>query len=144
MRLIIKKNQQGFVALMSVIIISAVLLVMMVSAAGIAFRGRFSVLDYENKKIGVGLAEACAQVAMLKIAQNSQYGGGEDVVVEGDKKCRICSVAGNNPYIISARAAYRGTHTNLEVRAFPNGNNFNIDSWQEKANVENPDACPAP
>jgi len=45
-----KKNQQGFVALMAVIIISAVLLMMMVTAAGIAFRGRFTVLDYENKK----------------------------------------------------------------------------------------------
>jgi|GEM_PF-6380785 len=66
-----RKNQRGLVALMSVIIISAVLLVLMVSAASITFRGRFNALDYENKKIGVSLAESCVQAAMLELAKNA-------------------------------------------------------------------------
>jgi Tfp pilus assembly protein PilX len=88
--IIAKKNQRGFVALISVIIISAVLLFLMVTAAAIAFRGRFNTLDYENKKISVGLAEACVQTAMLKLAQSESYNPADELVtVETGKICKI-------------------------------------------------------
>jgi len=45
-----RQKQKGFAALAVSIIISAILLSMMAGAAGIAWRGRFAALDYENKK----------------------------------------------------------------------------------------------
>jgi len=126
-----KKNQQGFVALMAVIIISAVLLMMMVTAAGIAFRGRFTVLDYENKKISVGLAESCVRIAQARIAQDNSYAGNEKTALEGGKTCKICPIVGNGPYTVQTRAVYNNAYTNLTVRMTLNGASFTINSWDE-------------
>jgi len=94
-----KKNQQGFVALMAVIIISAVLLMMMVTAAGIAFRGRFTVLDYENKKISVGLAESCVRIAQARIAQDNSYAGNEKPRLKAAKPVRSALLLAMGPIL---------------------------------------------
>ena len=66
----LKKRSSGFIALMSVLIISITLLGISFTRSNNGFFSRFGVLDSEYKKIGLGLAESCTNVALLKIAQN--------------------------------------------------------------------------
>ncbi len=148
------EKQRGFIALMSVIIIAAVLLMMIASSSGIAFRGRFDALDYENKKISVGLAEACARTAMLKLAQNPNYrvdqgSVGESVVVEAGKtSCKICQVLlDGQDYIIKTRAARKvgfpaeTVFTNLSVSVAFGGSDFTVNFWSETDKSQNSSTC---
>jgi len=142
-------NERGFVALMSVIIISAILLVLVFTLGISSFLNRFDVLDTENKHISVALAEACASTAMLKLAQNPSYGttpplpaAGECVSV-GDpcpapsgsktsKTCKVCSVVNSGGQsTINVRAMYNHTYSNVEAVVTLSGNNFMINSWKE-------------
>lgn len=150
-------NQKGFIALISVILILSVMVLLIASASAASFYGRFSELDYENKKISAALAEGCIEQAMLDMAQNSGYAPNPvcgDCVGIGDvcnadpcganvnkKVCRICSVNGN---IIKTRAAYKGAYSNFTAAITPDGNgNFIINSWAETANYSGP-ACNVP
>jgi len=131
--------------LTTVIIMSAVLLLMVVTAAALSFRGRFNALDYENKKISVGLAEACANVAMLELAKNpaqpfASYPATITIDSAAGTFCEVSCISPgslNQPRKIVTRAAYRGqyvnraSYTNLAVNVTPIGSNFNIDSWNE-------------
>lgn len=142
-----QRHNRGFVALMSVIVISAILLVYMFTLGASSFLNRIDVVDSENKRISLALAEACANTAMLKIAQNSDYGitpplpaAGEcvsatDPCVSGSKKiCKICQVTpvGGEKEII-ARAAYGGAYTNLRIRGTLGAGNFSVSRWEEFA-----------
>ena len=132
---------KGFIALISVILISAVLiaLVVMVSAAG--FYSRFNVLDYENKKVSVSLAEACAETALVNLAKNpTNYPSSippagilTTVDLAAGKTCRICLVSLSSPYSIITRAVYNNAYTNLTVTGTLGASNFNVSSWDEQA-----------
>lgn len=131
-----KQKQKGFAALTAAIIISTILLVMMAGTAGIAWRGRFAALDYENKKISVALAQACVQTAILELAQNPAYLGNEIIAVGADRFCKICPIQKSSfyMYMINSRAAYGNTYTNLTVKIISDGSNFDPVSWEETAN----------
>src|ERR1043166_3984600 len=78
------ENQKGFVALMSVIIISAILLTLIFTLNLSSFFARYDALGGDNKRVSLGLAEACVEAAKLKIAQNAAYtpaAGGDCVSV---------------------------------------------------------------
>lgn len=132
---------------MSVIIVSTVLLIMMALAAEIVFYGRFNILDCENKRISVGLAEACARMAMLEIARNNAYDpslnypSGDLVVLENGKSCKICKVVscGAGCWEIYSRAKHGResggvfAFTNLKTQIVSSGgsNVFNTRLWEE-------------
>jgi hypothetical protein len=109
---------RGFVALMSVIIISIVLVLLTVSLSFSSFYGRFNLLDTEFKIQSNNLATSCADMALLKLRLNSSYNlvfPGETVIVVGDS-CTIKSVLnqGNNRVIITT-ANYHNVITNLKT-----------------------------
>lgn len=134
-----RHGSRGFIALMSVIIISAILLVLMFTLGLSSFFNRFDVLDTENKRVSLGLAEACVNVAMVKIAQDPSYNpSGECVSVSdtcgpGAKKvCKICSVGSTFPKTIDTRAVYNGAYSNVSVAVDNLGTgNFTVTSWSE-------------
>jgi len=148
-------HHRGFVALMSVIIISAILLVLVFTLGVSSFFNRFNVLDAENKRVSLGLAEACVSVAMLKVAKDASYtvGAPGECVSVGDasgvaaakRVCKVCNVtAGASfPKTIETRAVYNGAYTNLRVtitNSIPG--NFAITAWSELAN--GPAGCAVP
>ena len=72
------------------------------------FFSRFNILDAENKEISSGLAEACVDSAIVKIASDWSYApivGGESVPV-GANNCNIVSVqiSGASEEIIKTQA----------------------------------------
>ncbi|HEY9585493.1 MAG TPA: hypothetical protein VJJ02_02790 [Candidatus Paceibacterota bacterium] len=62
--------QQGFIALMSSIIISIILMTMVLTVSTSSFYARFDALGGENKRESLGLAEGCMNLALLRLAEN--------------------------------------------------------------------------
>src|SRR5262249_16939762 len=98
---------------------------------------RFDALGEENKRISLGLAEACVESAKLKIEQellqNQIYtpaASGDSITVNG-KTCKICGVTGTNPYTIYTDAAVNGTYSHVEVIANIATSTFSVASYSE-------------
>lgn len=65
--------QKGFIALISVIVMSVVLLTTTLSLAQFGIAGRFFILDLENKQGSRKLAEACAYIARIRVYNDPMY-----------------------------------------------------------------------
>ena len=145
---LLSESGSGFIALTSAIIIVLVLVTITVILNLLGLFGRFNILDGEFKEKSVGLAEACVDVAIVKIVADPTYTGNECISV-GDacpsngtnNTCTVISVApsGSNK-IIKTQACLNKSYTNLEVLV--NGTTFVIDSWNEVPNFDpDVDSC---
>lgn len=129
----------GYIALMSTIVISVLLLAMAVSLGFAGFFGRFNVLDSESKERSLGLAEACADIAILNFAENISYGGNETIYLDPDnplEKCTIFSLEDHpteNWKIIKTQASFNNSFTNIKVTV--DKNSVDIISWEELTNL---------
>jgi hypothetical protein len=131
-------HNRGFIALMSVIIISAILLMLVFSVGVSSFLNRFDALDIENKRVSLGLAEACVSVAMLRLALNpTTYGGGEVVTVDTSDAQRICKICSFSPGVsqptVPIKAQYNGAYSNLSITMAVTGTHVAMTSWIERA-----------
>ena len=117
---------------MSTVIISAILLIMAAIVARDGFWQRASVLDRENKKISVQLAEACVNAVLLGLSKGEGIpASGAEITIDGPKKCEIDNISGANPYAITAHASWKNSYTNLEATVkFENGKSA-ISEWRE-------------
>jgi len=128
------KGQSGYIALISVIIIVALLMVISVAVSFSGFFSRFGILENEYKEVSSGLAEACADTAILKLAGDWSYFGSESVIV-GSNNCQIISVQDSGSQkLIRAQANYKNSYTNLEIKVSKGASSINIDSWKELPN----------
>ena len=136
----VEQKQAGFIALMTAIIIALVLMTLTLSLSLSGFFTRFNIADSEYKERSSALAEACADAALLKIAQNSSYaptGGGEVVSVNSDS-CRIVAVtkAGTQSIIktqgIFPNSPPEQAYTNLTIVI--SNSDLSIISWDETSN----------
>lgn len=66
-------QQQGFIALISVLIISSVLLASTLALAQFGIASRFFVLNLEQKAGSQKLAEACLELMRVKVYNNPSY-----------------------------------------------------------------------
>lgn len=154
------KHQHGFIALISAIVIMAIFLIIAFTLSTSGFFLRFNVLDSEFKKTSLGLAEACVQKAMLKLAQTPTYdpssSEGECMNVSGNVSddcaaparknvCKICSVStAGSQKTINARAVYNGSYSNVTAIVSQDAyGNFTVNSWDEQPNYSGL-PCPVP
>lgn len=129
-----KKNyQKGYIALVSIIIIAVLLITIGIVISFGGFFTRFSILENEYKEISTDLAEACADMAILKLVENWNYTGGENFTIDS-KNCQIISVQDfGSEKLIRTQAIYQNSYTNLEVKVSKTDSKININSWQEVA-----------
>ena len=95
---------RGFIALTSVLIISAALMVLVVGASIPMFYARVNMLESEWKAQSAFLAQSCVGVVQLRLVSDPTYSGGEDIEVEGV----LCSVSSS-----TVRISYHGAVTVL-------------------------------
>ena len=147
-----RTGDRGFVALMSVILICAVLLMAVFTLYVSSFFARFDALDGEHKRESLELAEACVNAAALRVAQDSNYAPlppGDCIGVGGicgtadQMTCKICSVtyAGKST-TAEVRAAVDGAYSDLKVTFSIVSGSALISEWEELPNG-NP-ACVIP
>jgi hypothetical protein len=131
--------QRGFIALISIIIIGAILAVLMYTLDTGMYFSRFDALSGENKRESLALAESCVHAALLKLAQNSSYvpgATGDKIAVDTGKNCTICAVLPN----IVTRASYNAAFTTITATGTLANGVFTVSSWQENTSNTVP-AC---
>jgi hypothetical protein len=126
-----RKNNSGFIALISAVIVSAILLLIATTVSNTSFYSGSTILDSELKEKSSALAEACVDKAISKIITDSSYAppGGGDIVNVGGDECTIQSISGNSTKTIDVRADYRNYVTTLEVQI---DSNMSITRFEEK------------
>ena len=139
---------RGFVALISVIIISIVLLGLVSASNTAGFFVRFNASNAEFKRQAFALAESCANTALLSLAQNYTYTPSQSIQVSfGSDSCSIDSIAdvgapspNSRSVRITASAHYMQAFSTLQLDAIitnpaaPSGNlpqAVTITSWRE-------------
>lgn len=91
--------KSGFIALISAIVISTVLLGLALTAGASGVFSRFDALNAEYKRVSLALAESCSNAALLKVAQNYNYVpavGGDTIQlgVDGQGRAETCVIRG--------------------------------------------------
>jgi hypothetical protein len=112
--------QKGFVALITVLILSAVLMVGVVTLAQYSITARYSLLDLENKTKSENLANACVAVARIAVVNDPLFSATNKIVAVGSETCTIESVttSGSNRRV-KVSAVVRGATTNYQVDILP-------------------------
>ena len=134
-----KNHNSGFIALISAIIISVLLLVITVTVSMTGILARFSVLDAESKERSIALAEACADNAILKLATNIDYAllATDHNIPVGSDTCDIVSISPAPPrsglITIKTQGIFNKAYTN--IKAVIDSDDFTISSWGECANM---------
>jgi purine-cytosine permease-like protein len=111
-----QKASSGFIALMSAIIISVILLLITTNLNLTGFYNRSNILDWELKEKSSAVAEGCADLVLLRLASDSGYAGGENIAVSGSDTCHIFpALAASNPRMFTIQAQPANYYTNLEI-----------------------------
>lgn len=123
------RKKGGYIAITSAVIISILILVITLALSFLTFSSRFNISDSERKERNKALAEACVELAVLRLAQSAAYAGNEDILV-GNEKCSILPIETNGEQkTIKTKAAVSGLAANLKVVI--NVSDFSVVSWEE-------------
>lgn len=139
MKIKLKKNSGGYIALMTTIIISLVILVMIVEEGSTGWYARFNILSTEAKEQANSLAEGCAEQAIAKLLTDPNFTGGATTTKEVGT-CHIFPIQTNYPVVgsttILVQAVVRNSFTNLNIIIDTNNLRSNlISSSTENKNV---------
>jgi hypothetical protein len=112
-------SQNGFIALISILILSAVLLVTTLGLAQFGIANRFFILNLEQKASSKKLAEACVHIARIQtyndplLVRNTPL---EVQIGDAGAKCTIVSITPNSNETTLETSAQTGEAiTNLSV-----------------------------
>ena len=134
----LKNKQNGFVALISAIIIAFMLLAITLTAGLTSIFGRFNVLDAESKEHSSSLAEACGDSSILEVtygtySNNKLIHIGPNPSPEDD--CSIITAIPNKPTtgqtLIKTQSVVNKAYTNIMIAI---DSDYNIVSWDECQN----------
>ncbi len=133
------KNQSGYIAIISAIVISVMLIGLAFVSSFTGYFARFNILDTEFKKKSLGLAEACAEIALLKLAANPTafFSTADELNIDiGGETCDIVSKENNYPApgqtTIKTRSVYQNSFSNIQLIATTD--NLSIISYEELPN----------
>ncbi len=130
-----KDKSGGYIALISAAIISILLIVVGLTLNISAFFARFNALNDEYKKQSLNLAEACVDVARLRLAENMSYAGNNEEITIDAGKCYIVSVSQPAPHTIRTKGIFpnalpQKSYSNIQAVV---DYDLNILSWAEVA-----------
>lgn len=110
-------RNSGFIAIISVIILSAVILLVSIGVSLRSISAGDSASGGEFSSRALALAEACAEHASLRLANNLSYAGNENIIVEGSDSCTVLPTegTGNINRVIKAEAMVRGYKRRIRV-----------------------------
>lgn len=139
MEFFILDKQSGYIALISVVIISVLLMTVAFTLSFSGFLNRFTILDAEFKEVSNGLAEACVDSAILRLAQDFGYTispsagcASGQIISVGSEQCRICSVEVSDAQnIIKTQGIFKDSYTNLIIKVSTSTNDIQVQSWEE-------------
>jgi hypothetical protein len=130
-----RAQPKGFIALISALIISLVLLLIASGGSISGFYTRVNSLSSEYKEQSQALADACVSHTLLALALDAAYAGSATTTV-GDAACytgpiTVSGSAPNQSFSFSAQAYFNDAYTFLSVSA--QAPDFAITSYEERA-----------
>lgn len=120
---------KGYLAITSAIILSGILIL---AAIGLSFSSYFNLSDISDsnlKETSYFLAEACSETALLKLAQDANYGGNENISVASGTCSILPMESSSTQKIIKTSAVSRTAATKLKVTV--EGSPLKIVFWEE-------------
>lgn len=127
-----KNNQKGFVALISILIIGAIVLTISI---GLSLRSigetNMSLGEQESHR-ALALANLCAEQALMKLENTLNYAGGEPVTI-GSKSCDILTISGSGNFnrTIKTQSVVSGYTKKVRVEVSQISPTMQITSWEE-------------
>ncbi len=131
MKLIIK-NQEGYIALIAVLIIVVVTLSIGLSMNSLSIGETQNGLIVQQSVQSQAIADSCLQEAYWQLRQDSGYTGGSLNIGQGS--CTIMVTPSGADYIITSVADVNSIINKYESNITLNGNNLTINSWQRLTN----------
>jgi hypothetical protein len=123
-----QKDEKGFIALISVIIVSAILMLVATTLSLGGFFTRFNVFNSEIKDRSNALAEACVDEAFIQTAKNPSYSGG-DTLTFTDGDCQISTFTPSTVITFKTKGRFQNSHTNFLISY--NTASHSVISWEE-------------
>lgn len=122
-------GQQGYIALITSIIISALLLILISCASLSSFYSAENILAKTQKQESSDLAFSCLNMALLRLASDSSWLGAETWKV-ADKLCHITQVSlSNNNFVFILQVRVNNSFTTLKANV--QKSNLEINSIEE-------------
>lgn len=88
------RRKNGYIALTSVVLMSAILLILAITLAHQSINNGENALDWVKSQQTKQTAVACAEYAMERLTTSLYYSGNETVIV-GDEQCYVDQVTGS-------------------------------------------------
>ncbi len=108
------KNQEGYIAVISAVIVTAIVIIVATIFSNSSFLGRFDSQALEMKDISKKVGEGCLEYARLQIA-TGPYSGDEAVSI-GNYSCYILPIeTAGGQIIIKSTASVSNRTTNLRL-----------------------------
>jgi hypothetical protein len=125
-----RTDESGFIAIISVTIVAALLMAVSFALSASGFFARSDIADSEYKERSTALAEACIEDALVKLAADPAYLGNETLTI-GTEHCTIMTIPSGSPKIIKTTAILQSSVSNIAVSVDPL--DLSIISWEEVA-----------
>jgi hypothetical protein len=129
------KNQtkNGYIALISVIIIGAILLMVVLSTSYIGVTEGMNSLLASNSAEARSLASACAEDALMNLKNDQNYSGNQTITLDNGQ-CQILAIIVNGgARTIETTGIVNHITKKLKITASQIAPSIIISSWQEVA-----------
>ena len=127
-----RKATRGYVAIMSALIITAIIVVMMIGLGQVAYLNRANVSEAHFKEKSRALSEACVNTAFLKLVSSSSYTGNETITVASDTCQIVAVVTSSTGRIITTQGRFQNSYTNFRVTVATS--TVEVIGWEETQN----------
>jgi len=122
-------NQQGYIALIAVIIIVAATLAISLSLNILSIGETQAGLIKQQSVQVFGIADTCMQEAYLRLERESEYSGASLNINDGS--CAIIVTDAGADKLIVVTAALQDIQRKLESLVTVNGNQVTVQYWKE-------------
>lgn len=131
-----KKLKNGFVALISILIIGAVVLVISIGLSLRSISETDMSLSQQQANNALSLANLCAEQALMKLESVLNYSGSETLNIDGNS-CSILAItgSGNTNRIVTTQSAVGGYTRKVKVVVSQISPIMQISSWNEVADL---------
>ena len=130
--MIIGNHNKGFVALISILIASAVSVAVVTSVLLLGVGSSKTRLAVEQSSKARSLTDTCAEIALENIRENSSYSGSVSLSL-GDGLCLFSVALTNGIWTINASGTVGAIVRRAKVVVTSASPKINVSSWQEVA-----------
>ena len=122
----------GFIALISILIIGAVILTVSIGVSLRSIGETTMSLDQQESRKALALANLCAETALMRLESVLNYGGSESIMIDGET-CDILLVtgSGNLSRTVKTQSTVSGYTRKIKVEVSQVSPIMQISSWEE-------------